>query len=232
MIAAIMQPYFFPYIGYFQLMHAVDVFVVYDDVQYMKGGWINRNRISTNGRPQWLTLPIVKASLVDTINRRHYVLDSYGKAAIKRRLSVSYRDAPCKDAVLPFLTDMIDFSESNVAIYNTHLLSKIAQSLDIDCRIVASSALQKPPESKGQERVIDICRQVGANVYINPIGGRELYNATTFAGADIDLSFLQTSVPPVRVADGDTHLSIIDTLLNRGIDGTRALLDDFQLVRR
>lgn len=229
MIAAIMQPYFFPYIGYFQLMRAVDVFVLYDDVQYMKGGWINRNRIRLHNEAKWFTFPTKRASVSLFINEREYVLgNEVGNA--KNRLTAAYRDTPAFSEIGPFLFELLDFSQSNVAVFNANVLTQIARRLGIQCKITCSSALGSRTNLAGEERVIDLCHRVRADQYVNAIGGIPLYDPGRFAAEGIKLSFLSTTVSPSELSDGSTYLSIIDDLMHKGFEGTSSDLDRFQLV--
>ena len=232
MIAAIMQPYFFPYIGYFQLMKAVDVFVFYDDAQYMKGGWINRNRILVNGEPFWLTLPARGAQLTLPINERHYLLDGDRIGGIKQRLRTSYARAPAFKETFPVLCELLDFHDANVATFNEHLLTVLARKLGIICKFVVSSDLVKTPDLKGQEKVIDICRRLGATRYVNPIGGIDLYDPCAFSRVGIDLAFLRAR-PTHYAQAGQPHipfLSIIDVLMFNSCEHTKGLLRDYEAI--
>lgn len=232
MIAAIMQPYFFPYIGYFQLMNAVDIFILYDDAQYMKGGWINRNRILVNRAPAWLTLPVRSASLKLPINQRHYLLAPDVTDAIKMRLQTCYLKAPAYDAVYPFLCDLFDYADSNVAAFNANLLIALARKLGVTCRFLSSSSMDNCTDLKGQAKVIDLCRRIGADHYINPIGGLKLYDDAAFSEEGIQLHFLQAN--PSHYAQFGAEplpfLSIIDVLMFNSIEQTRTMLDDYRLV--
>lgn len=227
-----MQPYFCPYIGYFQLMNAVDLFVFYDDVQYMKGGWINRNRILVKGQPAWLTLPICSASLKLPINQRHYLFASGTIDSIKTRLRICYEEAPAFDAIYPFLCELLDHKDSNVAAFNSTLLVALAGKLGITCTFLSSSSINKRADLKGQDKVIDICRRIGADHYINPIGGLKLYDNAAFSKEGIQLHFLQTNSS--RYAQFGMEplpfLSIIDVLMFNSIEQTRTMLDDYRLV--
>jgi hypothetical protein len=230
-IAAIMQPYFFPYIGYFQLMNAVDTFVFYDDAQYMKGGWINRNRILVNGAPAWLTLPIRSASLKLPINQRHYLLSVDAIAAVKMRLQMCYRKAPAFDDMYPFLCGLFDYADSNVSTFNANLLTALARKLGITCRFLASSSMDTRMHLKSQSKVIDICRQIGADDYINPIGGMKLYEDAGFSEHGITLKFLQAN--PTCYAQFGTEpvpsLSIIDVLMFNSIEQARTMLANYRI---
>lgn len=233
MIAAIMQPYFFPYIGYFQLMKAVDVFVIYDDAQYMKGGWINRNRILVNNKPAWLTLPVSRASLTLRINERHYLLEGENIPAIKQRLHDTYKKAPAYQDMFPFINGLLDYESSNVSTFNTNLMRVIARKLGITCKFMMSSEITNASAFRGEAKVINLCQLTGANTYINPIGGIALYDAGVFAKSGIDLCFLQPE-PTDYAQFGQPHvsqLSIIDVLMFNPIERIKTMLDHYQLVR-
>ncbi|WPL18308.1 WbqC-like protein family protein [Thiorhodovibrio winogradskyi] len=227
MIVAIMQPYFFPYIGYFQLMQAVDTFVFFDDVQYIDRGWVNRNQIPINGNPVWLTMPIRKASRRLPINKREYLL-AEGALAIKRKLRSAYRTTN-GISLLDSIEGLLDFNDANVARFNANLLRIIAGWLEIKCCFVCASELMTEDESlRGEARVIELCKRLGARQYINLIGGVRLYEPTHFSDSGIKLSFLRTTVPPLQTADGPKHFSIIDQLLNLELKEISHLLQKFE----
>ena len=215
MIVGIMQPYFFPYLGYFQLMAACDVFVLHDDVQYIKGGWVNRNRILRNGGASWLTMPVCQGASHLAINRRFYQLEQPIVARLLRRLEAAYRRAIRFDAIFPFIAELLAFGAPNVALFNANLLQQIALRLGIGTRLVSSSALDKTANLTGVDRVLDICRRLGATRYVNPIGGTRLYAAERFAADGVTLRFLQPELPdyPQFGQPFVANLSIIDALM-------------------
>ena len=225
-IVSIMQPYFFPYIGYFQLMFQSDISVFHDDVQYINGGWVNRNRILRNGLPCWLTLPVRNASSHLAINQRYYRLDPTDVVRVLRRLAGAYQKAPQFAAVFPVVEELMNFDDKNVAVFNVNLLERLARRLAIRTQFVSSSTMIKNESLTGQERVIDICRRLGATRYVNPIGGARLYQPDRFAAAGVELNFLEPVTPAypqlgqLPVAD----LSIIDILMfNSGQSASRLL---------
>jgi hypothetical protein len=122
MIISIMQPYFFPYIGYFQLIAQSDVFVFYDDVQYIKGGWVNRNRILRNGEPCWLTLPVRKEAFRLAINQRSYELERATVGRVLRRIAAAYLKAPRFEVIFPCVEELVNFGDANVAAFNMNLI--------------------------------------------------------------------------------------------------------------
>ncbi len=228
MIVAIMQPYFFPYIGYFQLMHAVDTFVFLDDVQYIDRGWVNRNRIPVDGKPAWLTMPVRKASRALPINRREYLLDE-GTPAAKRKLRAAYRQSD-DHAALESIEALLGFPDANVARFNAHHLREIAGWLGIGCRFATASELLHDEQLRGERRILELCRRLGATGYVNAIGGTALYDPANFAEAGIRLSFLRTCAPPSPCADGPAHLSVIDLLVRNGAARCRELLPRRELL--
>jgi len=225
-----MQPYFFPYIGYFQLMQAADVFVIYDDVQYIKGGWINRNLIRIDNAPAWLTLPVRKASISLPINQREYQLDEDHVQATQRRLHAAYAKVPAYSDTAAFVDGLLAYPDPNVASFNANLLENVARRLGIECRFVTSSSINKPTDLKGEARLIDLCGRLHASHYVNAIGGMELYSAESFDEAGIQLSFLRTQAPPATLDTGPQHLSILDTLFREDADASRARLRDYELI--
>ena len=230
MIVAVMQPYFFPYIGYFQLMHAADVFVFHDDVQYIKGGWINRNRILMNNRVGWLTMPVKGAGNYLPINQRYFVIEPDTIDKMKRRLAAAYAKSSAFNRVARTIFDLLEFPDANIATFNCNVLIAIARGLGIKCRFVRSSELDEFPDLKGQDRVIGLCSRFGADRYINPIGGTALYDPAAFADAGIELSFLQTAAPLTLTESGPQHLSVVDGLMRNGFDGQSHLLAKYILL--
>lgn len=228
MIVAIMQPYFFPYVGYFQLMRAADIFVFHDDAQYIKGGWINRNKIMINNHVDWLTMPVINASNYLPINLRYFVCDSRIVDRIKRRLIAAYSKMPSFNDVSPIIFELLDCTNTNVADFNCGSLIAVARRLGINCEFVRSSELS-PTHLNGQEKVIELCHRHKADHYINPIGGLELYDPKLFAKAGIKLSFMETKVTPTPTESSPQHLSVIDGLMHFGFNRYSDLLSEYTL---
>jgi hypothetical protein len=229
-IVAIMQPYFFPYIGYFQLLNAADVFVFYDDVKYIKNGWINRNRVLLRGNPCWLTLPLVKASSALSIRERSYHADSID--AIRQRLSECYQDAPHYTDTFDDISTLLAFDETNVAAFNINALQGIVNRLKVRTRCILSSSIDQDRTLNGQARVIDLCRKLGATRYVNAIGGVELYSTTDFQKAGIELQFLRPRTTSYRQFDRPhvPFLSIIDVMMFNSRSASAAMLGEFDLL--
>jgi len=229
MIATIMQPYFFPYLGYFQLMDAVDVFVFYDDVQYITRGWVNRNRIRVGGSSTWLTLPVVGASARLPINQRTY-LRQPGVPRVRNQLHAAYRSSPRYADVAPVIHELLEFRDPGVAAFNANILSAIGRRLGAKCAFLTASDIDISSEIRGSDRIIAICRHIGASGYVNPIGGLHLYDSEQFRKNGIDLAFLETDLMPTHLADGRKFLSVIDPLMQEGFTKGADDLRRYRLV--
>jgi hypothetical protein len=233
MIVAIMQPYFFPYIGYFQLIKNVDVFVYLDDVQYIKGGWVNRNRILKDGEASWITLPVLRGGHALAINQRRYHLGPAIVASTLRVIEERYRKAPNFREVYPIVQEIMACEDANIATFNSNLIDRLAAHLDIKTLLVRSSELIKDNHLAGQERIIALCRHFGATRYVNPIGGITLYQPERFARAGLDLSFLESTCSPYAQfgAAPVPSLSIIDELMFNARKDLTKRLEEYRLVR-
>lgn len=232
MNVAIMQPYFFPYIGYFQLMHAVDTFVVYDDVHFMKKGWIHRNRILLEGEPHPIVLPIQKASQNRLIcDHERALMDE----AVEKQLTLlrqAYQKAPYFDIAFPVVEQVLRYPESNVGRYLMYGLERIARYFGLDTRFLLSSDLEPIEELRGQARIIERCRQLGATHYVNAINGMSLYDPDAFSEYGIRLSFLKTDPITYEQGEGPFHpnLSILDVMMYNDPVKVKELLSEYALV--
>lgn len=228
---AVMQPYFFPYIGYWQLMRAVDRFVVYDDVNYIKGGWINRNRILVRGVPAFFTVPLVESSPYKRIHALEMQPTAWRDKLVKT-LAQTYAKAACFSEVFPVVEQLILHQESNLAAYLVHQLQGLARFMGITTEFVVTSLPYENDHLSGQERVIDACRQEKANVYVNAQGGQELYAVDAFRNAGVDLRFLTMHPLQYRqkAAEFVPYLSILDALMSTGVAGIQEHLDAFELT--
>lgn len=208
---AIMQPYLFPYLGYFQLIRAVDSFVVYDDVNYIKGGWINRNYILAKGVKQLITLPLQGASPNKLINQ----VEVGGRHKILESIRHSYAKAPHFDTVYPILEDILSNKEKNLAKFLDHQLRRICEYLGLSPQWHISSRLIKDNELRGQDKVLSICKLLNASHYVNVPGGRTLYDRNSFNARGLQLSFIQpNAIRYHQLGSGFTsNLSIVDVMM-------------------
>ena len=223
---AIMQPYFFPYLGYFQLMSAVDVFVVYDNIQYTKKGWINRNRMLLNGEDSMFSLPLKKDSDLLNIRERAIATDFNAKKFIAQ-LGGAYRKAPYFRETIALVDTVMHAETKNLFDFLLHSLIKTTAHLGIHTPIKISSAIPVDHTLKSQSKVIAICKALDAGTYINAIGGKALYTADAFSEENIALRFIQ-SRPYVYQQFGAPFivwLSIIDVLMFNSTDAARAAIE-------
>ena len=226
---AIMQPYFLPYIGYFQLMAAADRFVIYDDVNFIKGGWINRNRILLNGKEHPFVIPLRAASPNRRINEISLISGMGWREKLLRTFRHAYHQARQFPAVFPLISTIVNFREESLAEYLLHSLRLIKSYLAIRTELVPTSGSYGNESLKGQARVLDICRREKASVYLNLSGGKELYDPERFQANGIALRFLG---PPEISYDQfggpfRPNLSIIDVLMFNPVEKIQSWLFGF-----
>lgn len=227
-----MQPYFLPYIGYFQLIKAVDRFVIYDDVNFINKGWINRNNLLVNGKAHLFTIPLLEASQNKLIYEVRVATADAWQKKLLRTLQQSYQKAPFYSAVFPILENVITSATDTISELAIDALMQINRYLGIKTEIVSSSRIYSNGHLKGQERILDICRQENANVYINPIGGVELYDKEIFNKADIQLFFIKSTpiLYPQFRNDFVPWLSIVDVLMHNEVSDIRRFLECYELI--
>lgn len=213
----IMQPYFLPYIGYFQLINMVDEFVIYDNIEYTRKGWINRNRMLQNGKDEYFTLPLKKDSDYLHVNQR-VLSDNFNKDKnrVLRKIEANYRKAPQFKTVFPIISEIFHCDSKNLFDYIYNSICSINSYLGINTKIIISSGLSvNTEEFKAQEKVLAICKELNAEKYINPIGGVELYDKEAFQEQGIELSFIESL--PIEYKQFNNEfvpwLSILDVLM-------------------
>ncbi|MFZ2709007.1 MAG: WbqC family protein [Leptotrichiaceae bacterium] len=228
----IMQPYFFPYIGYWQLINAVDKYVIYDDVNYIKGGWINRNRILINDKPSFINLKMNGSSPNKLIKEIHVSNDNRWKNKLLKSIELSYRKAPFFEMSFPIIEEIINHDEVNLSLYLENLIKRIAEYLEMNTEFVLSSNIEKDNSLKGQDKVIEICKSLGAKEYYNAIGGVELYSAENFNSYGIELRFLRTEYIEYKQFKNDfsPYLSIIDVMMFNSKEEIMNILDMYSLT--
>lgn len=232
MTLAIMQPYFLPYIGYMQLMNAVDTFVLYDDVAFINRGWINRNKLLINGQEYLFTVPLKDASQNKRINEVHLADDPKWRGKLLKTIEQGYRKAPFYPVVMPLTEKIVNFTTDSVADLIYFSLTQLNQYLALPTRLVASSSVYQNESLRAQERILDICQQENATRYINPIGGMELYDKPTFAQVGIELNFIESKrveYPQFR-NDFIPWLSILDMLMFNDVATVKTMLNEYELV--
>ncbi len=211
---AIMQPYFLPYMGYWQLIAQVDEFVIYDNIQYTKKGWITRNRFLLNGRDEMFSLSLKADSDFLPVAQRT-LSPAFDREKLIRQLQGAYQKAPCFAENFPVIAEIIRNPEQNLSAYISGSIHKMCAYLDIKTRLIASSTIAGNDDLKGQDRVLDICAALGADEYINPVGGLDLYERSEFAKRGLRLSFLRSRALAYDQFGQPClpHLSILDVLM-------------------
>lgn len=231
---AIMQPYLLPYQGYFQLIEYVDRFVVYDDIEYTKKGWINRNRILRNGEPAYFTLPI--KSDRDTMDvRDRSIADAFDKGKLQRQILQPYARAPHLDEMSSLVRDVLSFNGTNLFAFVWNSLQLATAVLGIETEFVVSSSLGISRSLRGEDRVIETCSALGATEYVNPIGGLDLYDAERFADRGIDLRFHRAQLSPYQQSSQEfvAGLSVIDSIAFLGAsEAARFIRSDFEILTK
>lgn len=232
---AIMQPYLFPYIGYFQLVKAVDRFVFYDDVNYIRRGWINRNQIMVNGQNVIFTVPLDKPDYHDKINQVNISQANYPTWAAKflKTLEMAYKKAPFFEQWFPVIQGVINLECSHIDELCRQSILKTMEFLDLKCEFIPSSGKYENDHFKSQARILDICDQEGVSTYINMEGGMELYDKKDFAVKNLDLKFLRASLegyPHFKGKQSALGLSIIDVLMFNDKDWVKNQLNTYTLL--
>jgi len=229
---AIMQPYFLPYIGYFQLMAAVDKFVVLDDVNYINRGWINRNRVLLNGEAHTFTVPLRGASQNKLICDIELAEDDGWRDKLLRTVRQAYTKAPCFAEVSELLERVIHHPASRLDDFLLNSLREITQYLAMDVMIENTSRIYCNAQLHGQARILDVCKREQADRYINPIGGEALYDRASFDAQGVELKFMHSR--PLSYPQGKggfvPWLSILDVLMFNTKPEVRKLLAEMDLV--
>lgn len=229
MKVAVMQPYFFPYIGYFQMVKAVDTFVFYDDVNFIKNGWINRNRILINGQSSYFTLHLKDASSYKLINEICFT-DNRNK--LLRSIALSYSKAPYYKEVFKLIERCLHVETEKVASIAINSIIQVSSYLDLNNTFEVSSL--KYADTNGLDkahRLIEICKRNNATTYINAIGGADLYEKSLFRENEIELSFIKPKEIIYNQFKNDfvPWLSIIDVLMFNSLDEVHLMLDRYEL---
>lgn len=230
----IMQPYFLPYIGYWQLLNAVDKFVICDNMQFTKKGWMRHNYILLNNKAAMFTIPIKHDSRdLDICDR--YIADQYfDKDATKtiRKIENAYSKAPYFKEVMPVLEQCFFSKEENLFSFILNSVKVVSNYLGITTDVLILSHIEMDHSLKKQDRVIETCRQLNTGVYINAIGGLELYDKETFAENGIELKFIQSKSIEYKQFQNEfvPGLSIIDIMMFNSKEEIKNLLNMYELI--
>jgi hypothetical protein len=229
-VLAVMQPYFFPYIGYYQLLTAVDHFVTLDDVTYIKQGWINRNRLLQQGQPSWFTLPVSGASshraIADVqVDGSRY---AHWRGKFLKSVQQNYARAPCFRAAMDVVERVLPpcLPDARIAVVAKESLAAVMEYLGCSVPITSSTEVPNVRSVRGIERVLHICANFGITRYVNAPGGTALYDRQIFQESGIELGFLRSAESALaagRSPDGD-QLSMLHFLMHQPPGSLRELL--------
>lgn len=232
MKVAIMQPYFFPYLGYFQLINSVELFIVYDNIKYTKKGWVNRNRFLQNGKDVFFVLPLKGDSDFLYVRERELAAD-FKRNKFLNKIKSAYQHAPYFKKVFPLIELIISYEEVNLFLFLHNSIVKTCEYIGIETEIRVSSQIAIDHGLKGQDKVLALCEAVGANVYVNAIGGMELYLRENFLSRGIELKFIK-SMPFEYKQFGNEFvpwLSIVDVMMFNSIEAIeRCLNSNYELI--
>lgn len=229
MIVGIMQPYLFPYLGYYQLVNHCDKFVFYDDVTYIKSGYINRNYILSHEKKQLFTVPIKRSSSYKKINELNFD-DSVRKNL--KTIEQSYSKAPYFEEVMPIVSEVLNFEDRNVAVVTSLSVTKIFEYLGLDKKFYLSSNIDYDRSLSAADKLISICKYFKAKNYCNPIGGKDLYDKDIFSKKNIELDFIKMDkvIYAQNCENFVPNLSIIDILMWNSKKDVNQLLSKFKLA--
>lgn len=227
---AIMQPYFFPYLGYFQLINCVDTFVIYDNIEFTKNSWIRRNRILNFDRDRYIVVPIKKASDYSHVCDLQ-IAETFDHKKILRVIKGAYERSPYFNEIFPLIEVIIPPKSNHLFDYLLGMTKSLCAYLDIQTQFIISSSISIDHSLKAQEKVIAICCALNTDEYINPIGGQSLYDKGSFAKSGLKLSFHRTSdITYNQFKDPFiAKLSIIDVMMFNSNEKIKELLNMYKL---
>ncbi|CAI8813119.1 WbqC family protein [Pseudomonas zeae] len=215
MKVALMQPYFFPYLGYFDLIASANLFVFYDDAAFSKNSWYNRNRIlASNKEFEYIRVSVKNASLGTPV-REVFLKDKRADLSRTNGLLQAYRRAPYYKEVTALVNETFEFSDDNLSNIAMHSIKRITTYLELDKQFLCSSDVAYERDQDAISKVISVCKAVGAEQYVNLPGGRSLYDTDFFSQQGLALSFTPTLDFTYAVSGFDfvPSLSIIDVLM-------------------
>ena len=229
---AVMQPYIFPYIGYFQLIRSVDKFVFLDDVNFIKRGWINRNRILLGEKSFLFTIPLNKISQHTPINQTEISHDTDWQSKLLKTFEQAYKKAPQFMPVMEIISPILRGKYKYISELAVSSVKAVSNYLTIETKFTDSSEIYRNNELKGENRIIDICLKEKTSIYINAAGGRELYEPENFDRKGIELRFINSAPCIYRQfgMDFQSNLSIIDVLMFNERDDVRNFLGNYTLL--
>jgi len=228
-----MQPYFLPYLSYFQLINATNKFIVYDDVTYIKGGWINRNKLLENAQGKFFNVELKSLSSNKLIKDIKLNDNSIWRTKLCKRIKQNYHKAPFFTEIMPIIEDIIFHEANSISSFNVYSIKRVIELLKLQSEVKISSEQYQNQHLKSEDRVIDICLLENASVYINAINGKGLYSQKSFEENGISLNFLKSGeINYFQYSNRFVpNLSILDVLMFNSFDSISGYLQNYALEK-
>ena len=232
MIIAGNQPYFLPYIGFWQLVNAADLFLIGDNYNFIKRGWIQRNRILINGKPIFLGLEVKHITSFRKINETEFI--DFDVAQKLNTVYRAYRKAPQFDAGYNLVKTILDNPERNVAEFLFQSIKDVCRFLGIDTKFIRSSEIPGNDSYKREYRIYDFCHRLGGDTYLNAVGGQDLYHFDDFEKHGITLKFIHPNIRPYKQFYNEfvPGLSILDVIMFNSLETIKEMLNDFSVIEK
>lgn len=224
-----MQPYFFPYLGYFSLINQADEFMLFDTPQFMRKGWIERNRIiKLSGGSVYIKVPLIKSSLDTSIKDMKIDHSLNWRNKIVSQLDIYKKKAPYYKQVKALLEDCISDDDTSISIMNENVLRKVCQYIGISTKITVFSEMNLKiniPQAP-DEWALNICKSIGATTYINAAGGQDFFDPKKYKDNNIELYFVEQPLPPYEQLGNEfeSGLSILDIMMFNSPEDIMAML--------
>ena len=232
MIIAGNQPYFLPYIGFWQLVNSADLFLIGDNYNFIKRGWIQRNRILVNGKPIFLGLEVKHITSFRKINETEFI--DFDVAQKLNTVYRAYRKAPQFDAGYNLVKTILDNPERNVAEFLFQSIKDVCRFLGIDTKFIRSSEIPGNDSYKREYRIYDFCHRLGGDTYLNAVGGQDLYHFDDFEKHGITLKFIHPNIRPYKQFYNEfvPGLSILDVIMFNSLETIKEMLNDFSVIEK
>ena len=231
---AIMQPYIFPYLGYYQLINAVDTFVIFDDVHFIMRSWINRNNTLIDNKIHLFSISLDKPSQNKLICETKLNFPIKEREKLLKTFQLAYKKAPYFNAFYTILEDIILFEDDDLTKFLCNSLFKTCDYVGINTKFLLSSKINKDNSLKAEDRIIEICKQLKTELYINPIGGKSLYNKENFEKEKIELKFINTKSENIFYKQFNdkfiANLSFLDVIMFNSKEDIMKLLNEYTLI--
>ena len=233
---AIMQPYTFPYLGYFQLIQSVDTFVFFDDVQFIRRGFINRNSILINGEAHRFTIPLEKGSRDDLITETHVHKKMFGvwREKFLKSLELNYKKAPQFESVYGLIENLLTEDLTDIASLAKNSILSVSNYLNLERNFIDSSTLNYNRSGNGEDKILDICALLKASTYINSFNGMDLYDDEKFRKKGVELLFIKPELEEYDQGSSSfkKQLSIIDALMWMTSEEVLTHLDSYLIIEK